>query len=85
MPQPNHNKNKSKDDNFLDEYVRPSIKIIASSCPDEWNVILEYIENQANQKTVHDNINDNIAARWAYAYSRIRRILLTLSLKDLKE
>lgn len=80
----NNRAQRTKEEDFI-EQLRASIRLISSSYPDDWNIILEYIENQAQQKSVHDNVSDNIAARWAYAYSRIKRILLTLSLQDYKE
>ena len=61
-----------------------AIQRIDQLCPNEWDLVLHSIETQANQKQVLDTTADNIAARWAYAYSRINKILLRLKLIDTK-
>lgn len=64
--------------------ITRAIERIEELCPNEWDVILDYIEDEATQKKVLDTTTDNIAARWAYAYSRIQKILLRLKLVDTK-
>ena len=75
------NQKQKENDEFQDRLTR-SIKRLATSFPDEWYTVLEYIENQGRQKKILDDIPDNIAARWAFAHSRIMRILLRLQLKN---
>ena len=58
-----------------------AIEVIMNRCPQEWEVVLEDIESQCNQRKVQDETPDNIAARWAYAHSQINKILLRLLLQ----
>lgn len=75
------NRRNKEENRKFQQKLTDSIHTIESMCPNEWEFVLDYIQKQNNQKKVLDDTPDNIAARWAYAYSRIQRILLRLRLE----